>query len=106
MDEPVEMFEYDMEYHDVLTTKCDLCNFELISVERAEVYVQYNEKLCTFVDDDECQAAFVYGYINSTGRLRVWVQETKECQLAVDIMGIVQGALSYIFYPSYFLSLS
>ena len=59
------------EYGDAPKTKCDLCNFEPIPVERAEDYVIDDEKLCTFFDDDECQATFVYGYQNQTGELKV-----------------------------------
>ena len=72
MDEAVDTSGYDFrEYDDPPKTKCDLCNFEPIPVERAEEYVLDDEKLCTFFDDDECQATFVYGYSNSTGRLQV-----------------------------------
>ncbi len=42
--------------------------------------------MCSFVDDDDCRATFVYGYHNETGRLMVWVQKTKECPVVVDIM--------------------
>ena len=93
------------EYGNVPKVKCDRCIFDPISIERAD-YDQHKENLCTFVDDDGCQAEFVYGYINSTGRLQVWVQEPKECPLESDIMGIVWGVLSYLFYPSYFISTS
>ena len=72
MEEVVDTSGYDFREYDVEPkTKCDLCNFEPIPVERAEEYVQDDEKLCTFFDDDECQATFVYGYSNSTGRLQV-----------------------------------
>jgi hypothetical protein len=56
-------------------------------VEKAEDYIIDDERLCTFIDDDECRATFVYGYHNATGRLQVWVQTTKECPVVVDIMG-------------------
>ena len=62
---------YYPEYDSVPKTKCDLCTFEPIPVERAEDYVVEDEKLCTFFDDDECQATFVYGYQNTTGQLVV-----------------------------------
>merc|ERR1712071_60428 len=39
---------------------------------------------------------FVYGYRNDTGELQVWVQETKECPVVVDIMGIVLGVIGAI----------
>ena len=63
------------------------CTFEMIEVEKAEDYIIDDERLCTFIDDDECRATFVYGYHNATGRLQVWVQTTKECPVVVDIMG-------------------
>jgi protocadherin alpha len=97
MNEAVETDGYTYkEYGDSPKTKCDLCNFEPIPVERAEDYVIDDEKLCTFFDDDECQATFVYGYQNQTGELKVWVQKTKECPLVVDIMGIVLGVIGAI----------
>ena len=72
MNEAVDTDDYDYrEYSVQPKTKCDLCNFEPIPVERAEDYVVEDEKLCTFFDDDECQATFVYGYQNQTGQLVV-----------------------------------
>ena len=59
----------------------------MIPVEKAEDYIIDDERLCTFIDDDECRATFVYGYHNATGRLQVWVQTTKECPVVVDLMG-------------------
>ena len=38
-------------------------------VEKAEDYINEDERLCTFIDDDDCRATFVYGYHNSTGEL-------------------------------------
>jgi protocadherin alpha len=93
----VDSYNYvNAEYDTEPKTKCDLCLFEPIEVERAEDYVIEDEKLCTFFDDDECQATFVYGYQNQTGKLVVWVQKTKECPLVVDIMGIVLGVIGAI----------
>merc|ERR1740123_2927093 len=66
--------------------KCSLCPF------KPEI-VQKDERLCTFIDDDDCRFTFVYGYKNETGELQVWVQETKECPEVVDIMGIVLGVI-------------
>merc|ERR1719264_1420255 len=62
---------------------CDKCPFDVIE----------DERLCTFIDDDDCRATFVYGYHNSTGALKVWVQTTKECPVVVDIMGIILGVI-------------
>ena len=45
--------------------------FQIQEVEKAEDYIIEDERLCTFIDDDECRATFVYGYHNSTGRLQV-----------------------------------
>ena len=36
-------------------------------MEKAEDYINEDERLCTFIDDDDCRATFVYGYHNSTG---------------------------------------
>ena len=47
------------------------CAFQIQEVEKAEDYIIEDERLCTFIDDDECRATFVYGYHNSTGRLQV-----------------------------------
>merc|ERR1712117_842526 len=76
--------------------KCDLCPFKPEIVEKAEDLVQNDERLCTFIDDDDCRFTFVYGYKNETGELQVWVQETKECPVVVDIMGIVLGVIGAI----------
>merc|ERR1712158_181749 len=57
--------------------KCSLCPFKPEIVEKAEDLVQNDERLCTFIDDDDCRFTFVYGYKNETGELQVWVQETK-----------------------------
>lgn len=56
-------------------------------MEKAEDYIVDDERLCTFIDDDDCRATFVYGYHNATGQLQVWVQTLKECPVVVDIMG-------------------
>merc|ERR1719447_2120231 len=77
-------------------SKCEMCPFEPIIVEKAEDLVQNDERLCTFIDDDDCRFTFVYGYKNETGQLLVWVQETKECPEVVDIMGIVLGVIGAI----------
>ena len=57
-------------------------------VDKAEDYVLNDERLCSFIDDDDCRATFVYGYHNYTGDLLIWVQETKECPL---IPGLTQN---------------
>lgn len=75
---------------------CDKCPFEPIVVEKAEEKVVDDERICTFIDDDDCRFTFVYGYRNDTGQLQVWVQETKECPVVVDIMGIVLGVIGAI----------
>lgn len=76
--------------------KCDLCPFVAEVVEKAEDYVKNDERICTFIDDDDCRFTFVYGYENKTGDLLVYVQETKECPVVVDIMGIVLGVIGAI----------
>jgi integrin beta 1 len=75
---------------------CDKCEFEIIEVEKSEDYLIEDERLCSFIDDDDCRATFVYGYHNATGQLQVWVQTTKECPVVVDIMGIVLGVIGAI----------
>jgi len=84
-------------------------------VEKAEDYIVEDERLCNFIDDDDCRyviffttwsqlvtqlspfrATFVYGYQNETGYLRVWVQETKECPVVVDLMGLILGVIGAI----------
>jgi len=50
----------------------------------------------SFIDDDDCRATFVYGYNYTNGVLQVWVQNTKECPVVVDIMGIVLGVIGAI----------
>lgn len=87
---------YIDETDDVGNPLCMKCNFKITEVEKAEDYIIEDERLCTFIDDDECRATFVYGYHNSTGRLQVWVQTTKECPVVVDIMGIVLGVIGAI----------
>ena len=64
-----------------------MLKLQVIKVEKAEEYLVNDHRLCTFIDDDDCRATFVYGYHNATGNLQVWVQETKECPVVVDIMG-------------------
>jgi len=75
---------------------CDECPFEPELVEKAEDKIVDKEISCTFLDDDDCRFTFVYGYRNDTGELQVWVQETKECPVVVDIMGIVLGVIGAI----------
>ena len=50
-----------------------------MNVDNAEDYIIGDERLCTFIDDDDCRATFVYGYHNITGQLLVWVQGNKDC---------------------------
>jgi len=80
--------------------QCSKCPFDIESgleiVEKAEEFVHEDERLCTEIDDDECRFTFVYGYNNKTGQLQVWVQETKECPVVVDILGIVLGVIAAI----------
>ena len=68
----------------------------MYTVDRAEDYIDVDERLCSFIDDDDCRATFVYGYHNLTGQLQVWVQKTKEFPVVVDIMGIVLGVIGAI----------
>ena len=68
----------------------------MYTVDRAEDYIDVDERLCSFIDDDDCRATFVYGYHNLTGQLQVWAQKTKECPVVVDIMGIVLGVIGAI----------
>eukprot|EP00092_Neocalanus_flemingeri_P010016 GFUD01010796.1.p1 GENE.GFUD01010796.1~~GFUD01010796.1.p1 ORF type:complete len:824 (-),score=173.21 GFUD01010796.1:871-3342(-) len=88
-----ELFEQVDEFG---VDKCSLCPFKAEVVEKAEELVNTDERLCTFIDDDDCRFTFVYGYKNETGELQVWVQETKECPVVVDIMGIVLGVIGAI----------
>ena len=69
MDEIIDRYD-DREYTDA-KTQCDLCAFTPVPVERAEDYLNDENHICTFFDDDECQATFVYGYNNVTGTLEV-----------------------------------
>ena len=71
MDEIIDRYD-DREYvDDSIKTQCDLCAFTPVPVERAEDYLNDENHICTFFDDDECQATFVYGYNNATGTLEV-----------------------------------
>lgn len=74
---------------------CDLCPFTPVVVEKAEDEIRDKEISCTFLDDDDCRFTFVYGYTKG-GELVVYVQETKECPVVVDIMGIVLGVIGAI----------
>ena len=85
-----------METDEFGVLKCSKCLFEVVPVPKAEDYIINDERLCSFIDDDDCRATFVYGYKNDTGELQVWVQETKECPVVVDIMGIVLGVIGAI----------
>ena len=40
----------------------------MYTVDRAEDYIDVDERLCSFIDDDDCRATFVYGYHNLTGK--------------------------------------
>jgi len=92
-----ELFGQQIEVNGVMVDKCEhTCAFRPEIVEKAEELVQNDERLCTFIDDDDCRFTFVYGYRNETGELQVWVQETKECPVVVDIMGIVLGVIGAI----------
>jgi len=75
---------------------CNSCDFKVKAVEKAEEYIVNDERLCSFIDDDDCRATFVYGYNYTNGVLQVWVQNTKECPVVVDIMGIVLGVIGAI----------
>ncbi len=70
-----------------IANSCKYSFLQVIAVEKAEDYLVNDERLCTFIDDDECRATFVYGYHNETGTLLVYAQKTKECPVVVDIMG-------------------
>ena len=60
------------EYDEYGVPHCNTkCSFQIQEVDKAEDYIIEDERLCTFIDDDECRATFVYGYHNSTGRLQV-----------------------------------
>ena len=85
--------------------ECDKCPFTPIVVEKVEDKIIDKEISCTFLDDDDCRFTFVYGYRNDTGELQVWVQETKECPVVVDIMGIVLGVIGAIVAIGLFLIL-
>ena len=76
-----ELFE---QVDEVGTDKCSQCPFTPILVDKAEDMVQNDERLCTFFDDDYCRFSFVYGF-RSTGELKVWVQEAKQCPVVVDV---------------------
>jgi len=76
--------------------RCSLCPFTPEIVDKAEDQVVTDQRICTFIDDDDCRFTFVYGYENKTGTLQVWIQETKECPVVVDIMGIVLGVIGAI----------
>jgi len=97
------------ELHDVKDEfgvyECDKCPFTPIVVEKVEDKIIDKEISCTFLDDDDCRFTFVYGYRNDTGELQVWVQETKECPVVVDIMGIVLGVIGAIVAIGLFLIL-
>jgi len=75
---------------------CDLCPFEPELVDKVEDTIENDERICTFIDDDDCRFKFVYGFHNTTGELEVYVQETKECPVVIDIMGIVLGVIGAI----------
>jgi len=53
-------------------------------VNQVEKYLEKDERLCTFIDDDDCIVQFVYGNKRSTGELQVWVEETKECPVMAE----------------------
>lgn len=92
--------EHWEQYDDFGEEACSKCPFDIGNgleiVEKAEEFVHEDERLCTEIDDDECRFTFVYGYNNKTGQLQVWVQETKECPVVVDILGIVLGVIGAI----------
>ena len=46
----------------------------MYTVDRAEDYIDVDERLCSFIDDDDCRATFVYGYHNLTGKNFVKLQ--------------------------------
>ena len=81
--------------------ECHTCPFNLEDgslavVDKSEDFLAEDERLCTEIDEDDCRFTFVYGYNNKTGRLEVWVQESKECPVVVDILGIVLGVIGAI----------
>ena len=46
-------------------------------MEKAEDYIRDDERLCTFIDDDDCRATFVYGHHNTTGEREIdWKRNT------------------------------
>ena len=38
---------------------CELCPFKVIEVEDAEEYIREDERICTFMDDDECRLVLI-----------------------------------------------
>ena len=78
-----------------LPEKQEECSFELIEVEKAEEYMLEEKRMCSFLDDDQCRATFVYGY-HDDGHLQVWVQRVKQCPIVIDIMGIILGVIGAI----------
>ena len=50
------------EYDEYGVPHCNTkCSFQIQEVDKAEDYIIEDERLCTFIDDDECRATFVYG---------------------------------------------
>jgi len=80
--------------------ECAKCPFRLgdglEAVPKAEDLIKEDERPCTDIDEDQCRFTYVYGYNNLSGKLQVWVQETKECPKVVDILGIVLGVIGTI----------
>eukprot|EP00092_Neocalanus_flemingeri_P016472 GFUD01017825.1.p1 GENE.GFUD01017825.1~~GFUD01017825.1.p1 ORF type:complete len:278 (-),score=51.40 GFUD01017825.1:117-950(-) len=70
-----ELFEQVDEFG---VDKCLLCRFTPVIVDKAEEFVQNDERLCIFFDDDDSRITFVYGYQEDTGELQVWVEKTRE----------------------------
>ena len=48
-------------------------------MEKAEDYIREDERLCTFIDDDDCRATFVYGHHNTTGERDIdWKRHARQ----------------------------
>ncbi|XP_074658572.1 integrin beta pat-3-like [Tubulanus polymorphus] len=71
--------------------KQNCTNIEMVDKAQASE----NQKICQYVDDDDCTFYFTYEY-DEFGNVQVKAQRTKKCPEAVNVLAIVLGVIGGI----------
>jgi len=71
--------------------ECGKCEINPISTSEFEV--KEGEKLCVFIDDDDCKFQFKYKFDEIEDKVYVVAESTKDCPQPVDVLAIVIGVI-------------